>query len=67
MFVVDSLYVVLMYVDVLILKQFRSPDEIAIYYAAVKTLTMVSFVYFAVAGPQRTKVEELRNAIAYKF
>jgi hypothetical protein len=26
-----------------------------------------SFVYFAVAGPQRTKVEELRNAIAYKF
>jgi hypothetical protein len=26
-----------------------------------------SFVYFAVAGPQRTKVEELRNAIAHTF
>ena len=26
-----------------------------------------SFVYFAVAGPQRDKVEELRNAIARKL
>jgi hypothetical protein len=37
--------------------------------AAVKCVATggSSFVYFAVAGPQRTKVEELRNAIAYKF
>ena len=26
-----------------------------------------SFVYFAVAGPQRDKVEELRNAISRKL
>ena len=62
MFVVDSLYVVLMYVDVLILKQFRSPDEIAIYYAAVKTLTMVSFVYFAVAAASAHKFSEYFEA-----
>jgi O-antigen/teichoic acid export membrane protein len=58
MFVVDSLYVVLMYVDVLILKQFRPPDEIAIYYAAVKTLALVSFVYFAVAAASAHKFSE---------
>jgi O-antigen/teichoic acid export membrane protein len=56
------LYVVLMYVDVLILKQFRSPDEIAIYYAAVKTLTMVSFVYFAVAAASAHKFSEYFEA-----
>ena len=58
MFVVDSLYVVLMYVDVLILKQFRPPEEIAIYYAAVKTLALVSFVYFAVAAASAHKFSE---------
>jgi O-antigen/teichoic acid export membrane protein len=62
MFVVDSLYVVLMYVDVLILKQFRSPEEIAIYYAAVKTLALVSFVYFAVAAASAHKFSEYFEA-----
>ena len=40
----------LMYVDMLVLKQFRTPDEIAIYYAALKTLSLVAFVYFAVSA-----------------
>jgi O-antigen/teichoic acid export membrane protein len=62
MFVVDSLYVVLMYVDVLILKQFRPPEEIAIYYAAVKTLALVSFVYFAVAAASAHKFSEYFEA-----
>ena len=55
MFLVDSMYMLLMYVDVLILKQFRSPDEIAIYYAAAKTLALVSFVYFAVSAASAHK------------
>ncbi len=49
MFAVDTIYLLLMYVDVLILKQFRSPEEIAIYYAAARTLSLVAFVYFAVS------------------
>ena len=58
MFLVDSLYMLLMYVDVLILKQFRSPEEIAIYYAAAKTLALVSFVYFAVSAASAHKFSE---------
>lgn len=62
MFLVDSLYVMLMYVDILILKQFRSPDEIAIYYAAAKTLALVSFVYFAVSAASAHKFSEYFEA-----
>jgi O-antigen/teichoic acid export membrane protein len=58
MFAVDALYFLLMYVDVLVLKQFRSPDEIAIYYAATKTLALVTFVYFAVAAAASHKFTE---------
>jgi len=62
MFLVDSLYVLLMYVDVLILKQFRSPEEIAIYFAAAKTMALVSFVYFAVSAASAHKYTEYHEA-----
>ena len=62
MFLVDSLYMLLMYVDILVLKQFRSPDEIAIYYAAAKTLALVSFVYFAVSAASAHKFSEYYEA-----
>ncbi len=62
MFVIDSIYVVLMYVDVLILKQYRSPEEIAVYYAAAKTMALVSFVYFAVAAASAHKFSEYFEA-----
>jgi O-antigen/teichoic acid export membrane protein len=62
MFLVDSLYMLLMYVDVLILKQYRSPEEIAIYYAAAKTLALVSFVYFAVSAAAAHKFSEYYEA-----
>jgi O-antigen/teichoic acid export membrane protein len=58
MFLVDGLYLLLMYVDVLMLKQFRSPDEIAIYYAGAKTLALVAFVYFAVSAASSHKFAE---------
>lgn len=58
MFMVDGLYLLLMYVDVLMLKQFRTPDEIAIYYAGAKTLALVAFVYFAVAAASSHKFAE---------
>ncbi|MET0445557.1 MAG: lipopolysaccharide biosynthesis protein [Pseudorhodoplanes sp.] len=62
MFIVDCIYVLLMYVDVLILKQFRSPEEIAVYYAAAKTMALVSFVYFAVAAASAHKFSEYFEA-----
>ncbi len=44
-----SFYTLLTYTDVLVLQQFRPPEEVAHYYAASKTLALVSFVYFSVA------------------
>ncbi len=50
MFVVEGFYLLLTYVDILVLERFRSPDEIAIYFAAARLLAVVSFVYFAIAS-----------------
>jgi len=49
-FMVESFYFLLTYADVLVLQQFRPPEEVAVYYAAVKTLALVAFVYFSVAA-----------------
>ena len=47
---VIGFYVLLTYVDVIVLQMFRPPDVVAYYYAATKTLTLVSFVYFSVSA-----------------
>jgi O-antigen/teichoic acid export membrane protein len=47
---VESFYLMLTYTDVLLLKHFRSPEEIAVYYAAAKTLALVAFVNFSVSA-----------------
>jgi O-antigen/teichoic acid export membrane protein len=49
-FAVEGLYLLLTYVDILALEHFRSPDEVAVYYAAARLLAIVAFVYFAIAG-----------------
>jgi O-antigen/teichoic acid export membrane protein len=55
---VEGFYVLLTYCDVLILTQFRPPQEVAIYYAAAKTLAMVAFIYFSVAQTVAHKFSE---------
>ena len=55
-FVVEAFYYLLNYSDVIVLKQFRSADDVAIYYAAAKTIALVSFIYYSVA-----------QTIAHKF
>ena len=45
-----GLYTLLTSTDVLVLKQFRPAAEVAHYYAAAKTLALVSIIYFAVAA-----------------
>ncbi len=55
-FMVEAFYLLLTYSDVIVLQQFRPSDEVAIYYAAAKTLSLVAFIYFSVA-----------QTIAHKF
>jgi O-antigen/teichoic acid export membrane protein len=50
------------YSDVIVLSQFRPPDEVAIYYAATKTLSFVTFIYFAVAQTVAHKFAEYHLA-----
>jgi O-antigen/teichoic acid export membrane protein len=47
---VESFYLMLTYVDILTLEHYRSPGEVAVYYAAARILAVVAFVYFAIAG-----------------
>jgi O-antigen/teichoic acid export membrane protein len=47
---VEGFYLLLTYADVLVLQQFRPPDEVAVYYAAAKTLALVSFIYYAISA-----------------
>ncbi len=55
-FVVEAFYLLLTYSDIIVLQQYRPPNEVAIYYAAAKTLSLVAFIYFSVA-----------QTIAHKF
>ena len=56
---VEGFYVLLTYCDVIVLTQFRPPGEVAVYYAAAKTLALVAFIYFAVAQTVAHKFTEL--------
>ncbi len=47
-FLVESFFFLLINSDVLMVGHFMAPDDVAVYYAAVKTLALVHFVYFAV-------------------
>ena len=47
---VESFYLLLSYTDVLVLRQFRSSEEVGIYFAVVKTLALVSFIHYAMAA-----------------
>jgi O-antigen/teichoic acid export membrane protein len=57
-FMVEGFYFLLTYTDVLMLRQFRSPEEVAIYYAAAKTLALVAFVHYSVAAATAHKFTE---------
>src|SRR6185437_14882550 len=61
-FMVEGFYMLLTYADVIVLQQFRSPDEVAVYYAAAKTLALVAFVYFSVSAATAHKFSEYHVA-----
>jgi O-antigen/teichoic acid export membrane protein len=49
-FLVEGFYALLSYTDILVLQQFRPPEEVAVYYAAFKTLALVSFIHYSIAA-----------------
>jgi O-antigen/teichoic acid export membrane protein len=52
----EGFYLLLTHADLLMLQQFRSPEDVAVYYAAVKTLALVAFVYFSIAATTAHRV-----------
>ena len=55
----ESFYLLLTHTDLLMLQQFRSPEDVAVYYAAVKTLALVAFIYFSIAATTAHRVSRL--------
>ena len=49
-FAVWAFYMLLTYTDVLVLRHFRPPEEVAHYYAAAKILALVTFIHFSVSA-----------------
>jgi O-antigen/teichoic acid export membrane protein len=47
---VEGFYLLLSYIDVLLLQQFRSSEEVGVYFAVVKTLALVSFIHYAMSA-----------------
>lgn len=76
----DGFYALLTSVDVIMVAHFGSPEDVAVYYAATKTLALVHFVYYAVraasgprfsyhyhAGDQRALREMVRTSVRWSF
>jgi O-antigen/teichoic acid export membrane protein len=61
-FVVEGFYLLLTYVDIIALEHFRSPHDVAVYYAGARLLAIVAFVYFAIAGATTHKFTEYHVA-----
>ena len=47
---VEGFYLLLSYTDILVLQQFRSSEEVGVYFAVVKTLSLVSFIHYAMSA-----------------
>ncbi len=52
----EGFYLLLTHADLLMLQQFRPPEDVAVYYAAVKTLALVAFIYFSIAATTAHRV-----------
>ena len=59
---IDGFYLMLTYVDVLVLQIFVGPADIAVYYTAIKTLALINFVYFAVTAASTHRVSRYHFA-----
>ncbi len=55
-------YQLMQHVDILILNTFVTPQDIAVYYAAIKTTSLVAFVHFAVTAAFSSRFAEYFSA-----
>src|SRR5215468_202315 len=62
---VESFYLLLSYTDVLVLQQFRSSEDVGVYFAVVKTLALVSFIHYAMSATTAHRFAEY-NALGDK-
>jgi O-antigen/teichoic acid export membrane protein len=58
----ESFYLLLTHTDLLVLQQFRSPEDVAIYFAATKTLALIAFIYFSIAATTAHRVSAYHAA-----
>jgi O-antigen/teichoic acid export membrane protein len=56
-----AFFYLLSYVDVIVLELYRSPSDIAVYYAVQKLLALVAFVHFSVAAAVAHRFSEYRT------
>jgi O-antigen/teichoic acid export membrane protein len=59
---VEGFYLMLTNTDILLLQHFRTPEDVAVYYAAAKTLTLIAFVHFAVSAAVAHRFSEYHVA-----
>jgi O-antigen/teichoic acid export membrane protein len=55
---VESFYLLLSHTDVLVLQQFRSSEEVGVYFAVIKTLALVSFIHYAMSATTAHRFSE---------
>jgi O-antigen/teichoic acid export membrane protein len=60
--IVDSFYLIMAHADVLMLSLYVGPAEVAVYYAVVKTTSLIAFVYFSVTAACGPKFSEYNAA-----
>ena len=60
--VLDGFALLMLNLDIVILKLFVAPQDIGIYFAAVRTISLVSFIHFAVTAVAMPKFASLHAA-----
>lgn len=55
---VEGFYLLLSYIDVLVLRQYRPSEEVGVYFAVVKTLALVSFIHYAMSATTAHRFSE---------
>jgi O-antigen/teichoic acid export membrane protein len=58
----EGFHLLLINTDILVLQHFRTPDDVAVYYAAAKTLMLITFVHFAVSAASAHRFSEYHVA-----
>ena len=59
---VEGFFVLLTYVDVIVLQHFRPSEEVGIYHAVIKTLALVSFIHYAMSATTAHRFTEYHVA-----